>query len=226
MTFILVILTVAIFISFELLRKARHTQAHRAPELVTEHLSPFEVSDRYFHPAHTWVMVTNAETKVTVGTDDFSERIVGTLSGLQLPRVGQTLQQGEPFAKLRHGNRILAQAAPISGMVVEVNEKLERNPTTLNVSPLDRGWIAKIIPSSLHADLRNLLSGATADAWRAAVHTQLIQMLAPNIGTMLQDGGEFVKNFGDQISDDEWKRLVQEFFPGVAENQSQNKPKN
>lgn len=226
MTFILVILTVAIVISFELLRKAHQKKAHHAPELVKEHPSSFEVSDRYFHPAHTWVMVTNAETKVTVGTDDFSERIVGTLSGLELPGVGQMLQQGEPFAKLRHGIRVLAQVAPISGMVVEVNEELERNPTALNASPLDRGWIAKIIPSSLRTDLRNLLSGATADAWREAVHTQLIQMFAPNIGTMLQDGGEFVKNFGDRISDDDWKRLIHEFFPGVAENQSQNKPKN
>jgi glycine cleavage system H protein len=170
--------------------------------------------------------VSNTEREVTVGADDFSERLIGTLTGIDLPAVGQTLQQGEGFARLRHGNRVLTQSAPISGTIVEVNDKLARKPTLLNDSPLEKGWVAKIVPSDLKADLRNLLSGATAEAWRGAVQAQLIQFFSPRIGTVLQDGGHLVKNIGDQVSDEEWKYLVQEFFSTDTEHLPQNKPKN
>lgn len=226
MTFILVILTVAIIFSVELLMKTRRSAVRTSPGLVVDHQGPSIVSDRYFHPAHTWATVTNAQASVTVGADDFAERIMGTINGLEIPRVGQTLRQGEPFGKLHHGNRALVQTSPISGTVVEVNAKLLRTPTIVNESPLERGWIAKIKPSNLNADLRNLLSGSTADAWRTAVRTQLIQMFAPSVGTVLQDGGALIENFGNQLSDDQWNHVVQEFFPSVAETQIQNKPQN
>jgi hypothetical protein len=46
---------------------------------------------------------------ILFGADDFSERLVGTLTGIDLPVVGQTLRQGEAFARLHHGNRVLTQ---------------------------------------------------------------------------------------------------------------------
>jgi glycine cleavage system H protein len=226
MTFILVIATAAIIIVFELMRRSRQHQTQPVLPHVTEHLSSDEVVDRYFHPAHTWVMVTKGKEEVTVGADDFSERLVGTLTGIDLPTVGREVRQGDTFAELHHGKRKLTQSAPISGTVVEVNDKLIRKPALLNDSPLEKGWVAKILPSSLDADLRNLLSGATADAWRGAVQAQLIQFFFPKIGTVLQDGGQLVKNVGDLVSDEEWKHLVEQFFPIDVKHPPQNKPTN
>jgi len=47
--------------------------------------------------------------------------------------------------------------APISGEIVEVNEELEDSPELINESPYDAGWIGKIKPSNLDADLGNLM---------------------------------------------------------------------
>ena len=226
MTFLLVSLTVVIIIAFELLRNSRRKMAHTAREVVTEHPTPVEVVDRYFHPAHSWALVSGGIANVTVGVDDFSERFIGTLSDLELPEIGQTLLQGDQLAMLHHGNRHLAQAAPVSGTVVEVNEGLKRNPSLLNHSPYERGWIARIAPSRLQSDLRNLLSGSSAEAWRLAVRTQFMQLVSPRIGTVLQDGGELINNIGDQFNDDEWKTIVREFFPGSESHQPQNNPTN
>lgn len=33
---------------------------------------------------------------------------------------------------------------PVSGKVVEVNSSLSDNPSTINSSPLDEGWLAKV----------------------------------------------------------------------------------
>ncbi len=222
MTFILVIFTVVIIISFELLRKSHSRKLSRAPEMVMEHPSTIQVTDRHFHPAHTWVLVTEGRAEVTVGVDDFSPSLLGTITSLRLPHAGQSTQQGEPFAELRHGNRVLPQAAPVSGVVVSVNQELETHPTLLNESPLDRGWLVTIRPSHLFQDIRNLLNDASAEAWRAALRTRLVQMFSPKIGTVLQDGGALVNNIGDHISDEVWNLLVKEFFTCESDHLSQN----
>ncbi len=226
MTFILVIVTVLIILSFELVRRSRWVRRERDAAVRQERPLSAEVVDRYFHPAHSWARVETGVKSVTVGADDFAVRLVGTITGVDLPAVGQTVRQGERMVALRHGNRVLAQPAPISGTVLEVNEKLMRKPGIVAESPLDHGWVAKILPTNLSADLRNLLGGSTADAWRGAVRSLLIEFFSPKFGTVLQDGGQLAENIGDQLSDGEWKRLVEQFFPFDVQQQPQIKPTN
>jgi hypothetical protein len=106
-----------------------------------------------------------------------------------------------------------------------VNERLVNSPSVLNESPLERGWIATILPTNLDHDLRNLLKGAAADGWREAVRTQFIHLFSPRIGTMMQDGGELIENLGDHIPDDDWDRLVRDFFPVAVATQNQTNPR-
>ena len=47
--------------------------------------------------------------------------------------------------------------APVSGEVVEVNGELEDSPEKINENPYDT-WIAKIKPSDLEEDLKNLMT--------------------------------------------------------------------
>lgn len=218
MTFLLVILTISVILVIELVRKSRKNESLASADLVTEHPTSFEVIDRYYHAGHSWAMVSGSR-QVIVGIDDFSARMIGTVECVDLPASGQAVRQGEPFAVLHHGLRKLAQVAPISGTVAEVNKKIKHNPGLLNESPLESGWIAKIVPTNLEIDLRNLLKGFAADGWREKVREQLIRLTAPKIGVVLQDGGQLVSNLGDHLSDDEWNRLVQQFFPIISSSQ-------
>jgi glycine cleavage system H lipoate-binding protein len=221
MTFILVILTSAVILSLELIRRSQVKPILANPELVLEHPASYDVFDRYFHPGHTWAMISGSSS-VTVGVDDFSSCMIGNLSKIELPAIGQMIHQGDPFTLLCHGSRNLVQVSPISGKVVEVNKKLTRNPGLINDSPLKRGWIIKVLPTSLETDLRNLLKGVVADGWRDAVRTQLIQLFSPRIGIVVQDGGQLVQGLGDHLSDDEWNRLVRRFFPLITPIKFQN----
>jgi glycine cleavage system H protein len=222
MTFILVILTVAVIICIELLIKSREKRVNTHTELVSDHSTSIEVFDRYFHPGHTWAVISG-QRNIVVGIDDFSSRMMGAIAEIELPDVGRSVHQGEPLTQLRHGERVLNQVSPISGKVVEVNTRLRQHPELLIDSPLERGWIAKIVPTNLETDLRNLMNGLGADGWRDAVHAQLINLFSSRIGIALQDGGQLVKNLGDYFSDDEWNRLVKQFFPSILPNQKQNK---
>ncbi len=226
MTFILVIATAVVILTFELARRSRRASSGSVASPVRQVRESVEVVERFFHPAHTWALVNSGVAEVTVGSDEFSTRLVGTLNEVELPVVGQVVHQGERLAVLRHGNRTLTQSSPVSGIVVETNDGLRRRPELLNESPLEKGWLARILPSNLTADLRNLLSGSAADAWWEAIRSQVIGFFSPSIGPVLQDGGKLIRNIGDQLSDEEWVRLVRHFFPFEIPQPPQNKPTN
>jgi len=219
MTFILVIVTFVILFGMEFFRRSRKDRVKSSVELVTEHPNSFDVFDRYFHPGHTWALVCGSRS-VTLGIDDFSARMIGKVASVDLPTVGQVVHQGEPFTCLRHGTRSLVQVAPVSGRVIEINRRLAKNPGLLNDSPMEKGWIARVLPTSLDSDLRNLLKGFAADGWRDVVREKLIQLFSPRPDIVLQDGGQLVPNLGDHFSDDDWNLLVRQFFPGSVSFQT------
>jgi glycine cleavage system H protein len=177
--------------------------------------------ERYFHPGHSWVLVRSSEP-VVVGVNDFSQRFIGRLDGIELPREGSFLRQGEPMVTLKHGEKSLTQVAPVSGIVVEVNNLLKSNPSTVNDSPLEKGWIAKISPRDLTLELRNLLRGVIADRWQESVRSLLVHWFSPQLGTVMQDGGRIVDNVSDLVDDQEWRLLVNDFFPHCSSSVDNN----
>jgi glycine cleavage system H protein len=152
---------------------------------------------------------------VTIGVDDLTQRCIGRIDAIDLPLVGRPVSQGQVLATLRRGSRWLASVAPITGVVVEINEKVVNRPSLINESPYDRGWVVKISPTSLRVELRNLLRGMVAERWMEAVRAELVQWFSPRMGTVLQDGGGMIDNISDLVSDREWEQLVNEFFPLV-----------
>jgi glycine cleavage system H protein len=158
------------------------------------------------------VLVRSSEP-VVVGINDFSQRFIGRLDAIELPREGLFLRQGEAMVTLKHGDKTLTQVAPVSGVVVEVNNLLKSNPSMINDSPLEKGWIAKISPRDLTLELRNLLRGVIADRWEESVRSLLVHWFSPQLGTVMQDGGRIVDNVSDLVDSKEWRLLVNDFFP-------------
>jgi glycine cleavage system H lipoate-binding protein len=216
---ILLLLTVVVFIVLELVRSSRKKVGEHQNLRSVEAPPPMKAVERYFHPAHSWIMTDKADV-VTVGVDDFAQRMIGTIETIDLPALGCPLTQGQILATLRRGDKALAQVSPVSGVVVAVNDKLVSRPILVNESPYDRGWIVKLSPASLHRELRNLLKGVVAERWEEAVRAELVRWFTPRLGTVLQDGGGVIENVSDLLNDKEWERLVHEFFPVVAPNLS------
>lgn len=215
MTFILILLTIAIFVILELIRGSRNRMDEKLQSKSTEVPPPAGVVERYFHPAHSWVLTSESDT-VVVGIDDFAQRMIGTIETIELPPLGHPLTQGQVMVTLRRGGKALAQVAPVSGVVVAVNDKLQRRPGLVNESPYDRGWIVKLAPASLRRELRNLLKGVVAERWEEAVRAELVRWFAPRLGTVLQDGGGVINNVSGLVNDKDWERLVHDFFPVLA----------
>jgi glycine cleavage system H protein len=200
MSVILALLTITVLIVIGLFR-SKKSRPHVEDVIVP----------RYMHPGHTWARATE-DGDVLVGIDDFAQTLIGTIDDVELPRLLRRVQQGKVAWRVWHGHRLVGLVSPVSGRVIEKNEMVLRNPSLLNTAPFGDGWLLRIRPRKLPAQLNNLLTGKAAHQWLDSVRTRLNGFFTATPALMYQDGGVLLKDLSDRCSDEEWKRVVKEFF--------------
>lgn len=121
----------------------------------------------YYDEHHQWVRL-DGDT-VALGLTDYAQNAAGDVVFIDLPRVGASVRQGEACGSVESGKWVGRIYAPVSGTVVEVNERLSREPRTVNRDPYGAGWIARIQTSNA-GELGSLLHG---EAVRAFVLAEL-----------------------------------------------------
>ncbi len=163
------------------------------------------------HPGHTWVSADDGT--VAVGIDDFAQKLLGPLTGVDLPPEGTRLVQGEPAWRLAaDGMEPVPMVAPVDGTVVTVNEDLIQDPTLANHDPYGRGWLLKLRPARREANARHLLSGRWAERWMDAVTDSLRDRMAPELGAVLQDGGVPVRGIARELNPTRPEDLARELL--------------
>lgn len=116
----------------------------------------YEVPDGlYYSREHEWVKVEGDRCRV--GITDYAQGTLHDIVYVELPKVGSKVSQMQQLGTVESVKAVSEIYSPISGEVLEVNEELSKRPELVNKSPYGEGWIAIIKPSSLEADLRNLM---------------------------------------------------------------------
>ena len=106
--------------------------------------------------SHEWVKLEEDGT-VTVGISDHAQDLLGDIVFVELPEVGQQLNAEEEAAVVESVKAASDVFSPISGEVVEINEKLIDEPEVVNSSPYQDGWFYKMKIDDL-SSLEKLLS--------------------------------------------------------------------
>lgn len=75
-----------------------------------------------------------------------------------LPEVETRVDQMEVIGTVESVEAVRDIYSPVSGEVIDVNGNLEENPEHMNQDPYGKGWIARIKPSNLDKDLKNLMN--------------------------------------------------------------------
>ncbi|MBZ9568378.1 MULTISPECIES: glycine cleavage system protein GcvH [Modicisalibacter] len=112
--------------------------------------------------SHEWIL-DNGDGTVTIGITDHAQEALGDVVFVELPEVGRELETDEEFGVIESVKAASDLYAPLAGEVLAVNETLEDAPETVNESPYEDGWIARIKPS----DATVLDSLLDADAYAA-----------------------------------------------------------
>lgn len=110
--------------------------------------------DLYYDKLHGWARVDG--NTVTQGMTAFGQAIAQEIVFVEVPRAGRSVEQGQTFMSMESGKWVGRIAAMVSGTITEVNEELEWEPTLVNESPYEKGWLVKIEMSN-PAELANLM---------------------------------------------------------------------
>ena len=124
--------------------------------------------DLYYTEEHEWARKLKDGT-VAVGISDYAQKQLHEIVYVELPEVGSEFGQMESIGAVESVKAVTDMFTPISGTVVEVNDSLIDSPEQLNEDPYGEGWIAKIEPKNLEADLAKLMD---ADAYREFLAAQ------------------------------------------------------
>ncbi len=116
-----------------------------------------------YHKEYLWASVEDG--KVKIGMIDFAQKQLHDIIYVELPSVGDTITQNEPFGTLESVKAVSDFVAPVSGTVEAVNEELESKPELLNEDPYGEGWVLIVAPSNLDADLKAILNFDAAVEW-------------------------------------------------------------
>jgi glycine cleavage system H protein len=91
---------------------------------------------------HEWVRVEGNEAYI--GITDFAQEELGDIVFIDITTEGETVEQGEVFGSVEAVKTVSDLMMPVTGEVLEVNEKLEDAPELVNKEPFEGGWIIKI----------------------------------------------------------------------------------
>ena len=79
-----------------------------------------------------------------------------------MPEIGDELNRGEEYGVVESSKVASDLIAPVSGEVVDINEKLDDEPEYINENPYD-AWIVKV-KVAYEDELENLLNSKSYEA--------------------------------------------------------------
>ncbi len=79
-----------------------------------------------------------------VGVTDYAQSELGDVVFVEIETVGETLSKGETFGTIEAVKTVSDAYMPVSGTIIEKNDKLDAQPDLINKDPYGDGWMIKI----------------------------------------------------------------------------------
>jgi glycine cleavage system H protein len=98
--------------------------------------------DLRYHREHDWARVDGDEA--VLGITWFAADALGELVHFEPPAAGATLTKDAAYAEVESVKAVSDVIAPLSGEVLEVNQKVVDAPETVNEDPYGEGWLVRI----------------------------------------------------------------------------------
>ena len=99
-------------------------------------------SELSYHEEHDWARIDG--DVATFGVTWYAQDQLGEVVFFDPPEVGKTVRKGEPYAEVESVKAVSDVIAPLSGEILEVNQKVVDAPETVNEDPYGDGWLVRI----------------------------------------------------------------------------------
>ena len=98
--------------------------------------------DLKYHHEHDWARIEGDEA--VLGITWFAQDALGELVHFEPPEPGATISRDQPYGEIESVKAVSDVIAPLSGEVLEVNQKAVDAPETINEDPYGDGWLVRI----------------------------------------------------------------------------------
>jgi len=95
-----------------------------------------------YHREHDWARVDGDEA--VLGITWFAADSLGELVHFEPPADGATIEKDASYGEIESVKAVSDVIAPLSGEVLEVNQKVVDAPETVNEDPYGEGWLVRI----------------------------------------------------------------------------------
>ena len=95
--------------------------------------------DYLYTDTHEWIKIENSVGRV--GITDYAQDQLHDIVFIELPEIGKEVKKGDVVAEIESVKAVAEVYSPVSGVIVDVNRRLEEEPELINKSPYDEGWI-------------------------------------------------------------------------------------
>ncbi len=98
--------------------------------------------DLKYHKEHDWARIDGDEA--ALGITWFAQDALGELVHYEPPNVGDTIARDSSYGEIESVKAVSDVIAPLSGEVLEINQKIVDEPETVNADPYGEGWLVRI----------------------------------------------------------------------------------
>jgi glycine cleavage system H protein len=98
--------------------------------------------DLKYHPEHDWARIEGDEA--TLGVTWHAQDALGELVHYEPPREGRQIAKDSSYGEVESVKAVSDIVAPLSGEVIEVNQKVVDAPETVNEDPYGEGWLVRV----------------------------------------------------------------------------------
>lgn len=124
----------------------------------------YEIPEGLYY-SKDWMWIKIEDGKARIGITDYAQKQMREIVFAELPSVGDEVSKDEAFGTLESVKSVSDLISPLTGKVVEVNEKVSESPEVINEDPYGEGWLIVIEPSNLEEELKTLMNFDQAVEW-------------------------------------------------------------
>jgi len=168
----------------------------------------------FISKSHVWASLTQ-DGKVKIGIDDFVNKVISEINGIEFPNLGMNVKAGQTLFNLNIGTKKMPFTSPLSGKVIRINEKLKNEIELLNESSYGENWVCLIEAENLDVELKELKIGKSAISMFESDLDMLIYALK-KFDTFSDEKeykiGKNIFNLREKLSENQYFSVLYEIF--------------
>ena len=100
--------------------------------------------DLLYTEEHEYVKATEEPGVVQIGITDYAQGELGDVVYVELPPVGTSFGRRDVFGTIEAVKAVSELFSPLTGEVVAVNTRLDKEPALVNTDPYGDGWMIRV----------------------------------------------------------------------------------